>query len=277
MKNQTCPICGPKANKKLLYSQNFKPSQLNLKVFSARRLPDRLHYKTVKCKTCSLTYADSILNKSLLSKLYKQSLFTYKNQIQDLTKTYGYYLKKLEDFNASKADLLEIGCGNGFLLLEAKQQGYQKVFGVEPSSDAVKKAPKKIKKHIKKAMFGKKLFPKNSFDVICFFQTFDHISNPNKFLKDCYHLLKPGGLILAINHNIDSFQSKVLKDKSPIIDIEHPFLYNPKTFKQIFQKNKFKVLKVKPTFNIYSLDYLFHLLPLPKKNKANFNLLSSKT
>ncbi|MFH2061642.1 MAG: class I SAM-dependent methyltransferase [Candidatus Beckwithbacteria bacterium] len=268
MKIQFCPICGPKATKKTLYSQNFKLSQLSKKIFSARRLPDRLRYKTVQCHNCGLIYADSILETDKLAKLYKNSLLTYQDQILDLTKTYGYYLHSLENFNVNKNSLLEIGCGNGFFLLEAKRQGYRKVKGVEPSLDAIKKTPNSIKKEIKNTMFSRKLFKKNSFDVICFFQTFDHILNPNQFLKDCHYLLKSGGVILAINHNVESLQAKILKEKSPIIDIEHSYLYSPSTMSLIFKKNKFNVLQIKSTYNIYSLGYLFHLLPLPEKIKS---------
>jgi len=268
MQKQSCAICNKKTHKKLLYKQNFEPSQINKKIFSARRLPDRLHYKIVQCQNCNLIFADSILKTNQLAKLYKESLLTYQNQIQDLSKTYGYYLKKLERFKVKKNRLLEIGCGNGFFLLEAKRQGYKQIWGVEPSKDAIRKAPKQVKNNIKNDMFSKKLFKKNSFDVICFFQTFDHISNPNRFLKHCYYLLKPNGLILAINHNTNSLQSRILKSKSPIIDIEHPYLYSPITMKLIFQKNNFQVLKLNSIFNIYSLDYLLHLLPFPLKFKS---------
>jgi len=265
MKTQFCPICGPQAAKKELYPQNFKLSQINPKIFSARRLPDRLHYRIVKCSQCGLVYSDPILNQNQISQLYNQSFFTYKNRVNDLTKTYGYYLQQLEKYSVKKNQLLEIGCGNGFFLEEAKRQGYQSVWGVEPSQDAINQVPIELKKYIKQAVFNQKLFAKNSLDVICFFQTFDHISNPNQFLKDCYDCLKPGGLILAINHNVDSLQSKILKARSPIIDIEHTYLYNLKTMGLIFQKNKFQVLQVASSFNIYPLDYLFHLLSLSKK------------
>jgi len=262
MIKQYCPICGLKAKRKLIYQQNFKIDQINQDVFSARRPPDRIHYKTVQCQSCGLVYADSVLNNNQLSKLYKTSLLTYQDQIPDLTKTYGYYLKKLENYKVRKNSLLEIGCGNGFFLQEAKRQGFKEVWGVEPSLDAIKQAPKFLQKHIKHAMFQKGLFKSQSFDVICFFQTFDHVSNPNQFLKDCFRLLKPGGLILAINHNFSSFQARILKDKSPIIDVEHPYLYNLKTMRLIFKKNNFEIVKIASVFNYYPLDYIFRLLSI---------------
>lgn len=266
MKKQFCPLCGPKTPNKVIYQQNFRSDQINKKVFSARRRPDRLHYKMVKCLGCGLVYADSILEPKKINQLYCKSLFTYESRVDDLSRTYGYYLEKLEGFQVNKDRLLEVGCGNGFLLLKAKEQGYKEVWGVEPSLEAVNKAVEDIKQRIKNTVFKKSLFPKYFFDVICFMQTFDHIYNPNKFLQDCCYLLKPGGLILAINHNVDAFQAKILKERSPIIDVEHPFLYSMKTMSLIFKKNKFEVLKLEPIFNIYSINYLFLKLKLKLGN-----------
>lgn len=264
MKTQFCPICGPKGGKILLYPQNFSPAQINVKVFSARRRPDRLHYRLVECGRCGLIYSDPILSDRQISRLYRQSLFTYADRARDLAKTYGHYLRTLENYGAVKNRFLEIGCGNGFMLAEAKRQGYREVWGVEPSREAVRSAAGPVRKKIKNSVFDRKLFPENYFDVISFFQTFDHVAHPNRFLIDCFVFLKPGGLVLAINHNVAALSAKIMGERSPIIDVEHTYLYSPKTMTQIFQKNGFAVLAVGPSFNIYPLDYIFHLLALPE-------------
>ncbi|KKR10294.1 MAG: hypothetical protein A3D24_02490 [Candidatus Blackburnbacteria bacterium RIFCSPHIGHO2_02_FULL_39_13] len=264
MIKQVCAICGGSTPKKILYKQNFNINDINKNVFSARRLPDGVHYKIWRCLKCGLVYSSPILPESALYKLYKKSKVTYGEQIADLTKTYGYYLSELEKYNVKKERLLEIGCGSGFLLGEAKRQGYKEVYGVELSKEAVEKAPKAIRKNIKSVLLRKCLFPKNYFNVICFFQTLDHISSPGEFLKNCFDVLKPGGLVLAFNHNISSLQARILGEKSPIIDIEHTYLYNLETMTMVFEKSNFQVLCAKPSSNIYSLDYLLYLTPLPK-------------
>lgn len=263
MKTQFCPLCGPKKKKQLLYRQNFKLSQINSEVFSARRKPDRLHYQMVRCSGCGLVYSDPILPSDQINRLYQKSRFTYTDRSADLVKTYGYYLKQLDRHKTKKNRLLEIGCGNGFFLQEARRQGYRQVWGVEPSRQAAGLAPDWLKQKIKITVFKPNLFPKNYFDVICFFQTFDHIIDPNRFLKECYRILKPGGLVLAINHNVESLPAKLLRSYSPIIDVEHAYLYSLKTMQLIFAKHGFQVLKTAPSFNYYPLDYLAHLLSLP--------------
>src|SRR2546423_1956344 len=126
-----CAICGTEGNAAEIYPANFDFGSLNPDVFSARRLPDRIHYRLVKCRACGLVRSDPIASSELLGQLYAQSTFTYRDEVPDLRRTYGRYLAKLEPYGAGKEALLEIGCGNGFFLEEALSQGYQSVHGVE--------------------------------------------------------------------------------------------------------------------------------------------------
>ena len=273
-KKTKCPICDTFDNYKILYKRNFKDSDLNTKVFSARRLPDRKHYQIVKCLKCGLVRSNPTTDSKLLEKLYQKSILTYDDEINNLIDTYFDSLKPILKRLPKTANILEIGCGNGFVLEKIYQSGYKNVFGIEPSINAVKKASKNIKNKITVGMFKPKLFPKNKFDLIFLFQTLDHISNPNEFIKECSRITKYGGYFLAFNHNVESLSAKILKEKSPIIDIEHTFLYSPKTIKTIFTKNKFYVEKIYSPYNILSLKHFVWLFPLPTNIKQK--LLNSK-
>lgn len=259
-----CPICQNYHNYQILYPKNFNISDLNVKIFSARRLPDKIHYRLIKCKKCDLVRSSPVADIKQLNKLYEKSLMTYEEEVGNLTQTYVNSIKPILKILPKDAKILEIGCGNAFVLKAIYDLGYKNVYGIEPSKDAVNKSDKKIKNNIKLDILKPKLFPKNTFDFILIFQTFDHIPAPDKFLKECYRLLKPNGYILTFNHNIDSLTSKILKEKSPIIDIEHTFLYSPKTIRAIFEKYKFTVKKIYSPYNILSIKHLLWLIPLPK-------------
>jgi len=269
-----CPICGSKKNFKVLYKTNFSLDDLNDTIFSARRIPDKIHYQLVKCKNDGLVRSNPIADHSVLEVLYKKSKFTYQDETDNLTNTYYQALQKVLKNIDKNSKILEIGCGNGFVLKKLYQHGYKNIYGIEPSIDAKNNADKKIANNIITDILKPKLFHKKSFDFIFFFQTFDHIPNPNEFLKLCYSLLKKGGYILSFNHNINSFSSKILKEKSPIIDIEHTYLYNPQTMKLIFENNKFHTVTTFSPNNIVSLRHLVWLFPLTIKLKKK--LLESK-
>jgi SAM-dependent methyltransferase len=266
-KKTKCPICGTLNNYKILYKRNFKESDLNIEIFSARRLPDRKHYQIVKCLKCGLVRSNPITDSKFLEKLYQKSVLTYDGEIKNLVDTYFQSIKPILEKLPKTANILEIGCGNGFVLEKIYQSGYKNVFGIEPSVNAVNKAPKSIKNKIVVNMFKTNLFPKNKFDLIFLFQTLDHISNPNEFIKECHHITKKGGYFLAFNHNIESFSAKILKDKNPIIDIEHTVLYSPQTAKLFFEKNGYQVKQVYSPNNILSIKHLFWLLPIPNSIK----------
>ncbi len=268
-KKTKCALCGCYDNYKVLYPDTSTEKNLNKEIFSARRLPDRIHYQIVKCNEDGLTRSNPTGDTSKLTTLYKESKFTYQEETNNLTKTYLNAMASILIKIPKNSNILEIGCGNGFVLESLYKNGYKNVFGIEPSSDAINNAPKAIKNKIKQGILNKNSFKKNKFDFIFFFQTFDHIPDPNIFLKICHNLLKKKGYILAFNHNVNSLSSRILGEKSPIYDIEHTYLYNYDTIGKIFENNNFKKILCFFPSNIISIKHLIWLLPLPHpiKNK----------
>lgn len=262
-----CAICETTDNADTLYPANFDAAALNPDVFSARRLPDLLHYRLVRCRNCGLVRSDPAADPRLLAGLYRESRFTYGADTPNLATTYGAYLKRAERYGVAKDHLLEIGCGDGFFLQEALRQGFAQVSGVEPGQDAVQRTNPTIRPRIRCELMRPDLFEPNTFNAICLFQTLDHLPDPNELLTECYKILKPGGLMLCLNHNIDAFSARLLKEKSPIIDIEHTYLYSPQTMRRLFEKNGFRVCEVKPALNLIRLHSLLRLMPLQKNVK----------
>jgi SAM-dependent methyltransferase len=259
-----CAICTTPDNAIELYPANFDIQALNPEIFSARRLPDRIHYRMVKCKQCGLVRSDPVASTEVLARLYQQSTFTYNDEVANLKQTYGRYLAKLTSLGVEKGALMEIGCGNGFFLEEALAQGFSQVQGVEPSQEAVRGAPPAVRSNIVCDMMHPGLFPEERFDVVCLFQVLDHIPDPAALIQECFKILKPGGFVLCLNHNVTSWSARLLKERSPIIDIEHTYLYSPKTITKLFAANGFDARLVGPAYNRYTIKYLMRLVPLPK-------------
>lgn len=268
MVSTICAICGKKQKLRELYPQTIYFDKVNAETFSARRTPDRMHFRLVKCTNCGLIFSNPILVRSRIDNLYKKSSFSYTDESRYLKKTYRYYLEKaLRSLDKSKLKLLDIGCGNGFFLEEVKNFGIKSVYGVEPSKTALENTPKDLKRNIKNDILKPNLFKNSSFDIICCFHTLDHITNPNSFLKICFRLLKKDGIILFVVHNTDGLSVKLFGEKSAIFDIEHIYLFNPKSLSSIFLKNKFKVIDIFDIKNRYPLSYWTRMVPIPKALK----------
>ena len=246
-----------------MYRANFDPADLNPSLFSARRVPDRIHFRMVKCKRCGLVRSDPVITHASLEHLYAESDFTYGEEADDLRRTYGRYLRRLESLGVQKNLLLEIGCGNGFFLEEALAQGYRDVWGVEPSRAAIERAAPAVRDRIRSGLMRPGLFPEAGFDVVCLFQVFDHVADPGVLLDECFAVLKPGGMILAINHNVDAPLARLLGERCPIFDVEHTYLYSPATMTRMFTSHGLVPRQGGTVVNRYSLDYLCRLAPAP--------------
>ncbi len=258
-----CAVCDTDRFDRLLHRDSLGTDGLTNAHFSARRTPDRVHYRMVQCARCGLVRPDPIMNNSELARLYSGSSFTYAEESSYTRATYGRYLRECLPLLSGRERLLEIGCGNGFFLEEALACGFQEVRGIEPSEDALRQAPAGIRSQIVGDVFREGLFPEEHFDVVCAFQVFDHLIDPNQALRGCWQVLRPGGLALFINHDVGALTNRLLGERSPIVDVEHTFLYDRKTMAKLFTKNGFEVLRVFSVENRYPLHYWCKMAPLP--------------
>ena len=98
-------------------------------------------------------------------------------------------------------ELLDIGCGGGFLTEAfARQEGFR-VCGVDPSGPSLAEA----ERHARQMGFdiayqmgnGESLpFPDHSFGVVCCCDVLEHVADRNAILAEVHRVLKPGGVFL---------------------------------------------------------------------------------
>src|SRR5436190_15245998 len=167
-------ICDTRAFDREVYAMNFAPADLNPDVFSARRLPDRLHYRMVRCTQCGLLRSDPILSDEDLGRLYSGSHFTYAAEAVFTGATYLHYLREALPLVRERGRIMEIGCGSGFFLERALDEGFAEAWGVEPSVGAVEQAGPRIRDRIRLGLYDRTTFAPQQFDRVCAFQILDH-------------------------------------------------------------------------------------------------------
>lgn len=74
-----CPISGEEGDVTEIYPANFDASSLSPAVFSARRLPDGIHYRRVRSNRSGLVRSDPIADTPLIYELYARSPLDYAN------------------------------------------------------------------------------------------------------------------------------------------------------------------------------------------------------
>jgi SAM-dependent methyltransferase len=151
--------------------------------------------------------------------------------------------------------LLDIGCGCGHLLHEAKQLGFE-VHGVEPSQDAVDYAAKHF--GIDAVVCGayvKDVFPEQHFDLISCIHVIDHVDSPCTLLEAACSHLKPGGCLVVATHNIESLLSRLTGEGFIAWSVQHISYYSPGTLKAMMERCGLTPLEVRRSITTYPLSH----------------------
>ena len=260
-----CAICGPGVAYHVRYEEQIDEGPIN---FTARKTPTRQHFRVVECSRCGLIYSNPILPLDTIYRLYRESPFIQEMQLKSMVRDYQDQVKDLLPLLNHHDRLLEIGCSSGFFLKAALKLGFKEVWGVEPGEEAVRRADPSISPHIVNALFRGDLFPAESFDLICCFQVLDHLLDPNAVLRDVFTLLRPGGMVLLLNHDIRSWFPRLLGERCPMYDIEHIYLFDRNTVARLLENNGFDIVHIRNTSNSYTLGYAVKMFPLPRILKS---------
>lgn len=265
-----CPICKKGTPYYVKYKANFELESLD---FAAKKTTKHMYFRNVKCEGCSLIYSSPIIPFEQIKKFYETAYFLELDQLETMADDYEKLFFKYVPNISHDSRVLEIGCANGHFLKRLKNKAIKNFNGVEPGRKAYSKIDDSIKSYVKNDFLNDGLFAHESFNVACSFQVFDHILEPNDFLKKVYKYLKPGGYFLQIHHNVNSLLPTLLGSKASTFDIEHIHLWSPKTMKLILEKNGFEVVTIKNIATGYLLGHALERLPifsLLKKILINF-------
>jgi SAM-dependent methyltransferase len=104
--------------------------------------------------------------------------------------------------------MLDVGCGHGLLLDEARLRGYD-VLGVELSSDGVRHAREALGLPVLQTAFQDAELEPRSFDAIVMTDVFEHLDDPQRALDVCCELLAPGGALVLTTPDPSSVTARL--------------------------------------------------------------------
>jgi SAM-dependent methyltransferase len=238
-----CPLCGCKKNN--LYDRNKE-------------------WKIVKCNDCDFCYTNPRPTPESLPGFYDAAYFKderhrakfFNEDGTSITKgseNFSGRIQEIENFMSSRGKLLEIGAARGYFLQAMRELGWD-VRGVEISDDAVAFA----QQH-----FGINLFHgtieqydiENGFDVVCMYQTLEHVADPAYLVERSLELLTSGGLFVAEVPNLDAFELKYSAERRKLsYDLpRHLNHFTADTLQTLLKKRGFKVELIKRYYPPYLL------------------------
>lgn len=259
---------------RVLFPPAIERSTFSAYEFSARRKRSKQHYRIVRCNACGLVRSDPVLSDKDLTILYQESRFLYPQESHCAAATYASLVTRHFGMlpHPEQIRLLEIGCGNGSFLEEMQRRRLHAVTGVEPSVHAVEHAPETVKPAIINEVFHRSLFPTEAFDVVCAFHVLDHLSEPAEFIKECFRIISKQGMMILVCHNVDALVNKVFGEYSPVFDIEHIYLFNPATLRNLLEPYGFIIRDEGKVTNTYPLSYWLRYVPIVNRFVEQFPL-----
>jgi len=220
-----CPIC---SSDKIAFLNGFEKLYL------------------VKCNTCSFIFDKRVPTEQELNEHYKVYAYSKLKPLPELTKvSYNKLLDSFEQYRKT-GNILDIGCGQGDFLVEAKKRNW-KVYGSEYSKAAVNLCiNRNINMH--QGQLTNKVFSGVDFDVITSFEVLEHLNNPNEFMSVAQNKLKSGGLFYCTTPNFNSILRNFEKDKfKMILYPEHISFYTKKSIENLGETHNFYSKKTMTT------------------------------
>ncbi|MDO8619148.1 MAG: class I SAM-dependent methyltransferase [Candidatus Daviesbacteria bacterium] len=165
----------------------------------------------VRCLNCGFIRAQDKYFKINPTEFYGQNYFTsgygdYTKEQAALEKNFQDRIQRIRKYQDG-GKLLEIGCAHGYFLKSA--QKYYQCFGIDLNPEVTAVTKKNTNAKIFTGDFLTQKFPKNYFDIVCMFDTIEHLKYPEKYLKKVNEILKPNGFIVIETGDIDSLVAKL--------------------------------------------------------------------
>ena len=168
----------------------------------------------------------------------------HKSLKENAWRPYEAYSIFLDHLNvAPEKKLLDIGCGTGYLLKAADQQGLE-TYGIDISDEGVKIAKKSSPNS--KIIVGKGEdinFSDNYFDYVTCIGALEHFLDMEKALKEMLRVTKKDASFCIVVPNINYLDWRRGNKGTVQQDINENLL-SLKQWKKIFMKEGFKIIKI---------------------------------
>jgi SAM-dependent methyltransferase len=268
MRNK-CPICETQKNKKI--------NKIEIRPFEDS--PFDNYIDIVSCSTCDFGFTKNISFNEKDLEIYYANLSKYSDKNnstgggQNLNDSIR--LKQtaqiLKDFlNDKTANILDVGCSNGGLLLEMKKLGFKNLLGVDPSLECVENTINiGINARQGKIRDIEKILNNDKFDLIIFSHVYEHLLNPKENTVSLEKFLNKNGKVYIECPDADSYIKKI---HSPFqeFNTEHINHFSVSSLKNLFLNNGYDELQTGvKTLKIDSGDYYACFGMFEKRNKSN--------
>jgi 2-polyprenyl-3-methyl-5-hydroxy-6-metoxy-1,4-benzoquinol methylase len=236
------------------------------------------------CAECKFTTANLTLSEEQLRQLYTADYFAgneYRDYVADravIEKQFRRRLKRLLRFvpEAPAKSLFEIGCAHGFFLGVAKN-AFRSLAGIDLSEDAVNYARQELGVDARSLEFLLHQFV-NPPDVICLWDTIEHLARPDLYLRKIADSLPRGGVLALTTGDLDSWLARVRGGKwRQIHPPTHLHYFSRRTLSRLLQRSGFELQCIDYEGMYRRVDTMAYIVLCLKHNRRRLYSRLSKT
>lgn len=271
------------SNETLGHSQAARPRLARCPVCRAERFTPRAEVQGVAieaCNGCGLLVQNPQPSDDELTAIYGSNYFIGASENDRLAPQFDVVKRATASLQldeiaaylhrrgraADRLTLLEVGCGRGNMLLEARNRGYL-IHGREFSEDAARVANRKLGAGIVQVgAIGEETFAEQSFDLCILADVIEHLRDPADFIQKIFRALKPGAIVFMATPSIDSWSARVLGWNWMEYKPEHLFYFNPATIRRLLENAGFDDIEISSGRKVLTPDYMighFEKYPVP--------------
>ncbi len=208
-----------------------------------------LYTGLLRCGECGHVFAGCFLSKAEVASLYQRGYFEGNEYIdyladkQVIQKNFALRLKALKPFlnETYHKRLLEIGCAYGFFL-EVAEAYFESVSGIDITEAGVAHAVKELGLDAIAIDFLDYDLQDRQFDVVCLWDTIEHLKEPHRYLEKIALHTTPGAILALTTGDISSLMARWRKQNWRLIHPPtHLHYFSPRTLGRLLSKFGFTI------------------------------------
>jgi 2-polyprenyl-3-methyl-5-hydroxy-6-metoxy-1,4-benzoquinol methylase len=205
-------------------------------------------YTFVRCRACTMVYANPQVDEELLERLYEKSLanemwvdvLVSSAERQYNVPHYEWLLDRLEAVHGGRR-LLDVGCSIGDFLAQARGRGWDAT-GMELGERAIAYARDVHKLSVLDTTLEKATLPDGRFDAVAMLFVLEHLPRPLETLREVRRVLSPGGALAVLVPNVESLAVMALRSETrTFTGRNHPNYFSMTTLTRLLRRAGFLV------------------------------------
>jgi SAM-dependent methyltransferase len=243
-----CQICGGDLH--LLYTGSQQEARAE--AFSPTNHQPGQYGDLYQCGRCGTVAQPSLPKGDALLDLYRNMRDErYLEEEQGRRRTANRILDAIQQ-RAPSGRLLDVGCGHGLLLDEARKRGYD-VEGVELSTAAAAHAREALGLTVHPATLDQ--LEGRRYNAIVLADVLEHLDDPPAAIDRCARLLEPGGVLCLVTPDPASRTARLAGASWWGYLPAHTFLLPRSTLKQLLDGKGLDVTDDVPLVRTFTLRY----------------------